>query len=460
MRWILPPAVLLCLAAAGAQATERSPAPAGSSDIPLQHDNWPRVDVPWQAARNAADWWQAFGSASLPALQARARAANPGLLSAQAAIAKARATLAATDADGSVQLTASASSQHSRQGGSGSSTSRLAPELSYSLDWWGKQAAASRAAAVRLAASEASRDASALTLDSEVARQYFTLLALTQQQQLASRQLTLMTQRSLLLQQQVAYGAKAGYELAALQQDVASKTASVAALTLSLRQAYSALAVLCGAATPDFQLTPEPLADLQLPYPAPLQPAALLLQRPDIRAADATLQAAQADIAAARAALYPTLTFSWQGVLSKVAGGPSQWVATAAAALAGTLYDGGRLRAGVRYSEAAWQEQLQAWRSTVLSAIAEADNAMQALAAYQQAMTALEAQLQAAEQQERASDARYRLGAIDKSSLLAQQETTLAVRQSWFEMRSKLLSASATLYEALGGAPLLAASGG
>ncbi|MFC3533244.1 TolC family protein [Vogesella facilis] len=456
MRWMVMPAALL-LALGGSPVLA-----AGAADLPLQQDAWRDSGVPWQAPRSQADWWLAFGSQRLPQLQAQARAANPGLLSAQAAIAKARATLAETAADGSVQLSASASRQHS----GGASSSQLGPALSYSVDWWGQQAAQHQAAAVRLAASEASRDATALTLESEVARQYFSWLALQWQQQLAARQLAAMQQRSALLQQQVAQGSKAAYEWAALQQDVASQTASVATLNLSLQQAFAALAVLCGQTPQDFRLSAdaalgaEELAALQQPYPAPLQPAALLLQRPDIRAADATLQAAQADIAAARAALYPTLTFSWQGVLSKVAGGPSQWVATAAGALAATLYDGGRLRAGVRYSEAEWQLQLQAWRSTVLAAIAEADNAMQAMAAYRQAMTALDAQLQAAEQQQRASDARYRLGAIDKASWLAQQEATLAVHQSWIEMRGKLLSASASLYEALGGAPQAAPAGG
>ncbi|WP_174875550.1 efflux transporter outer membrane subunit [Vogesella oryzae] len=452
MRWISLPAALLCLAPSPLLA-------AGNADLPLQQDAWRQAAVPWQAPRSAVDWWQAFGSRTLPALQAQARAANPDLLSAQAVIARARATLAETAAGGSVQLGASASSQRSR-GSTRSTSSQLGPTLSYSVDWWGQRAAQDSAAQARVVASEASRDATALTLDSEVARQYFSLLALQQQQQLASRQLAAMQQRSALLRQQVALGSKAPYELAALQQDIASQTASVATLSLSLQQAFTALAVLCGVAPQDFRLAGEALTVLQQPYPAAQQPSALLLQRPDIRAADATLQAAQADIAAARAALYPSFTLSWEGVLSKVAGGPSQWVTTAAAALAGTLYDGGKLRAGVRYSEAQWQVQLQAWRSTVLAAIADADNAMQAIAAYRQAMMALEAQLRAAEQQERAAAARYQLGAIDKATLLAQQESMLAVRQSWCEMRGKLLSASASLYEALGGAPLTQSAGG
>ncbi|MDC7703274.1 efflux transporter outer membrane subunit [Vogesella indigofera] len=439
------------LAVALALSTATLAATPGIADIPLQQDSWRAPAGQWHAPRSNAAWWQAFGSAELVQLIADARAANPELLGAQAAIAKAQAVRTQTAAGGLPQLSLSGSAQRQQ----GSSVS-LTPTLSYQLDWWGQQQALLDGDSARLVASVASRDAAALTLESEVARQYFSLLLLDEQQQLDSRRLLLLTQRLSLLQQQIRLGQTAPRDEAELVQTIATLQATLAAQRLELQQAYNALAVLCGKAPQDFRPQGSKLQALALPLPADIQPAQLLQRRPDIRAADATLQALQGDVTAARAALYPTLTLTLQGVLSSAGGGPAQWLGSALASLAAPLFDGGKLKAGVALSEAQYQEQLQNWRSTVLTALQQADDALHAVASGEQSAQAQQAKLGAARRSEQIDSARYRLGALERATLLATQANTLAVESAWLAARQAQLAATVTLYQALGGAPLAA----
>ncbi|MDC7710021.1 efflux transporter outer membrane subunit [Vogesella indigofera] len=441
------------LAVALALSTATLAATPGSADIPLQQDGWRAPAGQWHAPRSNAAWWQAFGSAELVQLIADARAANPELLAAQAVIAKAQAVRTQTAAGGLPQLNLSGSAQ--RQQGSSTSVS-LGPTLSYQLDWWGQQQALLDGDSARLVASVASRDAAALTLESEVARQYFSLLLLDEQQQLDSRRLLLLTQRLSLLQQQIRLGQTAPRDEAELVQTIATLQATLAAQRLELQQVYNALAVLCGKAPQDFRPQGSKLQALSLPLPADIQPAQLLQRRPDIRAADATLQALQGDVAAARAALYPTLTLTLQGVLSSAGGGPAQWLGSALASLAAPLFDGGKLKAGVALSEAQYQEQLQNWRSTVLTALQQADDALHEVASGEQGMQAQQAKLGAARRTEQIDSARYRLGALERGTLLDTQANTLAAESAWLAARQAQLAATVTLYQALGGAPLAA----
>lgn len=439
------------LAVALALSTATLAATPGSADIPLQQDGWRAPAGQWHAPRSNAEWWQAFGSAELVQLIADARAANPELLAAQAAIAKAQAVRTQTAAGGLPQLNLSGSAQRQQ----GSSVS-LTPTLSYQLDWWGQQQALLDGDSARLVASVASRDAAALTREGEVARQYFSLLLLDEQQQLDSRRLLLLTQRLSLLQQQIRLGQTAPRDEAELVQTIATLQATLAAQRLELQQAYNALAVLCGKAPQDFRPQGSKLQALALPRPADIQPAQLLQRRPDIRAADATLQALQGDVAAARAALYPTLTLTLQGVLSSVGGGPAQWLGSALASLAAPLFDGGKLKAGVALSEAQYQEQLQNWRGTVLTALQQADDALHEVASGEQGMQAQQAKLGAARRSEQIDSARYRLGALARGTLLDTQANTLAAESAWLAARQAQLAATVTLYQALGGAPLAA----
>ena len=214
---------LSVLALALACSTTTLAATPATADIPLQQDSWRAPAGQWHAPRSNAAWWQAFGSAELVQLIADARAANPELLAAQAAIAKAQAVRTQTAADGLPQLSLSGSAQRQQ----GSSVS-LTPTLSYQLDWWGQQQALLDGDSARLVASVASRDAAALTLESEVARQYFSLLLLDEQQQLDSRRLLLLTQRLSLLQQQIRLGQTAPRDEAELVQTIATLQATLA----------------------------------------------------------------------------------------------------------------------------------------------------------------------------------------------------------------------------------------
>jgi outer membrane protein, multidrug efflux system len=225
-------------------------------------------------------------------------------------------------------------------------------------------------------------------------------------------------------------------------------------LELQGRQTRAALAVLIGRVPQNFVLTDEAIMDIALPDINAGVPADIITRRPDLASAEAQLQAADADVAAARAALLPAVQLS-----------ASAGKATAALfslsnasdslgwslSLAQTLFDGGRLRNQVKLSESQRISLLEQYRKTIYTALQEVDDALD-----RTAVNAEQEQRQAdivtqAQRTLRLTEVRYREGSDDLLALLDAQRSLFQAQDQLAQQRQARLTAAVDLYKALGG---------
>src|SRR5690606_1419784 len=185
-------------------------------------------------------------------------------------------------------------------------------------------------------------------------------------------------------------------------------------LEIQLRQAQSALALLVGETPQAFRTPPGNLDTLAIPEVSPGLPSTLLTRRPDIAASEARLAAADADVAAARAALLPSIRLTGSAGLASSA----LWSladATQSLSLAGnlaqTLFDGGRLRNQVASAQSRQRALVAGYQENVLIALKEVEDALGEAARAADQEQSQHAIRNEAERSLRLSELRYREGA-------------------------------------------------
>ncbi|MGB0082505.1 MAG: efflux transporter outer membrane subunit [Terracidiphilus sp.] len=233
---------------------------------------------------------------------------------------------------------------------------------------------------------------------------------------------------------------------------VAQTLATIPPLEEQLDVVNHQLAVLMGKSPAEGQIPELSLDALHLPQELPLSlPSALARQRPDIRASEALLHEASANVGVATANLYPQIVLSGSGGgigTSFIAGGD---VWNAASSLTQPIYNGGALRAEKRKAEAAYQEAGSVYRQTVLAAFGQVadtltsiDHDAQTLKARSEASAEADASYQIAQR-------RYQAGGISEWSLLEAERQSLQTDLDRTGAAAARFADSATLFEALGG---------
>ncbi len=296
-----------------------------------------------------ADWWSGFGSPELETLLHSAAAANPDLRAAAARLlqAEAQARIAGAPLLPSVDLSASAARQ-GRFGDDAGNSYGLSAGASYELDLWGRVRAGREAALAGLDASRHDRDTVALTLSSSVANTWLQVLALRERLAIAELNLANAERVLAVVEARVRNGVAPRLELAQQQATVARQRAVLPPLQQQQREALSSLALLLGRNPGEVAVHTPGLVDLQPPAVNTGLPSELLARRPDIRRSEAQLVAAEANLVAARAALYPSLRLSAaSGVQGSSASGlfDDNPTYSLAAGLVQPIFEGGRLRA-------------------------------------------------------------------------------------------------------------------
>ena len=438
-------AALLSLTACSLTPTLTKP------ELPLPQSYSAAVSSP-DAQAVSAQWWQRFGSAELDALMAEALAANHDLAAAVARIEQSRASATAARASLLPSVNAGASASTSRRDGDSSGESDSASlSASYELDLWGANTASAAAANARLDASIYNRDAVALVLQGDVASNYFQLLALKDRLVLTEQNRVAAAELLRLVQVRFDNGAATALDLARQKTTLLSIEASIPALLQSLQQTGHALAVLLGRAPGGFAVQGTTLAGITLPVIAVDTPASLLLQRPDIRAAEAGLIAANANIGVARAALLPNVSLSASAGINGVLTSGSSTLVSLAASLSQTVFDGGRLQSQVTIATAQRQELLEGYAQTVLLALKDVEDNLVAVGSNQTRSALL---VQSTEQARLAYDLaliRYDAGADDLLTLLDAQRTRLSAEDSLVQAQLASQTAAIGLFKALGG---------
>jgi NodT family efflux transporter outer membrane factor (OMF) lipoprotein len=324
---------------------------------------------------------------------------------------------------------------------------------SFELDHIGRLRSLGEAAAARLLAGDEARRSVQMSLVAAVAgaelalRADDELLAITSQV-LAARRETLRLARLRF------EGGVAGEpELRAAESAVAAAQAGLLALQRQRAQDENALVLLLGAPLPADLPPPRPLAEHRLPLPAAGLPSEVLLQRPDVRAAEQQLIAANASIGAARAAFFPRISLTASlGVASNELSGLFDNAAWSfAPQLLQPLFDAGRNQANLAAAQAAREVAVAQYEKAIQTAFREVADALAGA-------RTLGAQRQAQQQQAEAETRRLALadkllagGAASALDRLDAERAALAARQAVVQLQLAERQNALLLYRVLGG---------
>lgn len=411
-----------------------------------------------------ARWWTQFGSPKLDALVAEALRASPTIASAQASLRVAQENLRAQTASlfPSVDAGFNARRQKIDTGSFGNPNGGVtiynlynaSVDVSYGLDIWGgtrRGVEASRAAA------EAQGYQLEATYQTLVANLITAAVLEAQQRALILGQEQIVADQERLLkvtERQYAAGAIGRAELLSAQSNLATERAKLPALRLTLTQAQNQLAVYLGKlpseqAGSDFDLT-----DLRLPQDLPLVlPSELVRQRPDIRAAEAQLHEAAANVGVATANLLPQISLTaslgtQSSTLDKLFNG-NIW--SIGGSLTQPLFHGGELSAKRRGAIASFDKAKADYRQTVLTAFQNVADTLRALETDAEKLQADYAAAQASEGSLRLTEKQYQLGAASYLSLLSAQQAYTRARTGYITSLAARLQDTAALFQALGG---------
>lgn len=416
------------------------------------------------SSRPDVGWWESFGNAELNRLMTAAMRGSFTLQASLERIEQARARLISSRSTLWPQLDVGYSYSRNEQWQSGdrfdSESDRFSMSAGYEVDLWGRVRAGVRASQASLEASEFAHLGSRLSLQAELASAYLQWLAAQDRLEYARHSLTVSEEVLRLIELQYREGSASQLEWVQQQASVATQRAQINDLENARAQVLYAIAVLTGRPPGSLVLSGSSLNDLQLPDIQPEQPAELLHRRPDLLQAERQLAAANANVAVARAALFPSLRLSASaGTVSLLTGGSSGATLGLGANLAQPLFQGGRLRADIAAAQSGEREVLATYYQTALQAILEVENVLSDLAA-QDRNRELEARsLALAERAYELADLRYRSGAADYLTLLDAQRSLIARRDSFVQFELSRYQSALNLYRALGGSWWTAAGG-
>jgi len=327
---------------------------------------------------------------------------------------------------------------------------------SWEIDLFGRIAANAEAASRDADAAQAAYRSVDLVLLADIAQTWFALRETDAEIDLLRETVALRAENVRLLQARYDAGDIGEVDLARARAELAVTQSEAAGLERTRAALEHALAVLTGRAPGNVEIAAVPLAtDLVLPVVPPGLPSVLLERRPDVVAAQHAMLAANARIGVAKAAFFPALPLT--GALGYESGELSnlfQW-STRTWLIGGLLsmpiFDGGRNRANLERSEAALEQSVADYRSSVLRAFADVEDSLAGLRVLAvQAARQGEARA-ASERALQLADTRYRNGYTSYFEVIDAQRALLAAQRAETQIRGARASATVALIRALGG---------
>jgi NodT family efflux transporter outer membrane factor (OMF) lipoprotein len=407
----------------------------------------------------APDWWKSFNSAELNQFMAEALDQNNDLRAALDRIEQARAQeqIAGSSLLPSVDASAGASVSRTKASNNGKAAYKRGPSaglnISYELDLFGANRAHAEAAESNYKGSIYDQQALALTTMADVANAYFLVINLRERVAISQKNLDSFQDILRIVNARFEAGASSALDVAQQKTTLASAQASLATLHKQGAQAENALAVLLGRTPENLAVQASSLEDLHIPVLSPVQPAKLVERRPDVRSAEASLIAANADIGVARAAFFPTVDLGAGLSLAAASftGGPLTTVVSGTSSLLAPIFSGGLLEGNLLLSKARKAELVENYRKSVLTSFQEVEDALAAVKAAEARETALKEAVAEAQKSYNLSRELYNSGAVDFETLLNAQQALLNTEDNFASVRLESLQASVDLYKALGG---------
>lgn len=429
-----------------------------SKEQPLEQLNLvPNTDIP-------AQWWTLFESEALNALIQQALNSNPGLEAAKARLRASKETLQA-ETSSLLFPTVDASTASSRQKISGTAFGgrsniftlhNASVDVAYSVDIFGGGRRFLESIEAQVEFDSFQLEATYLTLTSNIVTTAITEASLRAQLIATNEIITAEEEQLQVAEQQFELGVIAKAELLSQRTAVARSRTQLPPLQKALAQSRHQQAILSGQHPGESELPEFDLESLHMPKDLPLTlPSTLTRQRPDVRAAEALLHQASAQIGIATANLYPkiTLSGSYGSEATKISdlfsGGSAVW--NLGAGVLQPVFRGGELRARQRVAVASYEQAQAQYKETVLLAFRHVADVLLALQTDMDNLSLQKESKDLSTQTLQLVQLQFKEGAVSYLGLLNAQTQYQQSRIAYIQARSALYADTAALFQALGG---------
>lgn len=424
---------------------------------------------PWQSGEPAdqmprGEWWKIFSDDDLEALELRVLKANPTLAAAVAHYESSEAQLTAVRASQYPAVTAGGSLMANRQsrhrplrGGAQPDEYRadtVGLGISYDMDLWGRVRNQVEAGTATVQAEAAYLESVRLSLQSQLATQYFRLRGLDAEARLLNETVSLYQKALELTELRHQGGIASGLDVGRAQTQFETARAAVIDVEAQRTLYEHGIAALIGESASSFRVTSSD-KELRLPHIPVGVPSTLLQRRPDIAAAERQMAAANANIGVARAAFYPSFEIDASGGYQDTS--IAHWLSapnlfwSAGPSMLITVFDSGRRQAAVDIAKSRYIEATADYRAVVLAAFADVENNLALLKDYAEESDRQQAATVAAERTRTLAMSRYREGVVNYLEVVTAQTAALQAERADIGLQTRRLEASVGLIRALGG---------
>jgi multidrug efflux system outer membrane protein len=429
-------------------------------------------DTVWREARPLetlarGPWWTVFKDPTLNKLEARATAENQQLRAAIARFDQARATARVARGSFFPQANLMAKAEHQR-------TSENAPspvplnglrydggsfevpvDLTYELDLWGRVRRQYETTVQQAAAEAAAMHNVLLSMQAELAQNYFRLRALDGELAALREAVGWRKQWVDVVRGQVKAGAGNELEQAQAETEYASAQTEVAALGNQRAQLENAIAILCGADPSKFTIEATGKSLSSPPSVPAGVPTDLLERRPDIAQAERLLEAANAQLGIAKRAWFPSIKLIANGgflsgdVSSLFNTESTKWTIGPNVSL--PLFSGGKNKANLERARAQYDESLALYRQSILTALGDVENQLTALSHLSEQSAAQGRVLTSAQTAAAVAKAQFDAGAGAYLNVIDSERVSLTARRGLHQVAGQRYIATVSLIKALGG---------
>ncbi len=438
------------------QAAAVSPSSAAATGV-----EW-KTAKPGDAFPRGA-WWEFFGDSQLNQLELKVAVSNQNVKQAEAQYREAQALVRQAQAAWFPTLSAQPSAirsfgpnniSFSRSNAGTTNQYELPLAASWEPDLWGAVAFAVRTEKAAAQASAAQLQGMLLSMQAELAADYFTLQSTDMQLSTLDAAVKSYEEALKLTQARFASGVASQADIAQSQAQLDQTRAQATDLNITRAQTEHAIAVLIGQAPSTFSLPAGRIQNAPRKVPM-LLPSQLLERRPDVASAERLIVAANGQIGLARAAYFPALSLSASGGyesinLSNLLTWPSRFWSLGATATE-TILDFGRRRAVSQQAYALYDAQVAAYRQTVLAAFQEVEDNLAAQRLLEQEAAQTDSATKAAEDSLQLVLARYKAGTASYLDVITAQNIALTNERASAQILGRRMTAAVTLIRAIGG---------
>jgi len=412
-------------------------------------------------------WWTVYGDAQLNALIEQALQGTPSLAVAQARLLKAEGSAQQQGASLAPQVSANASVARMKQSYNDgfppsqvpqnyNNETRTTLDLSYEIDFWGKNHAALAAATSELEAARADAAQARMTLATSIAAAYAELDNLYRQRDTDQAALQVRLETVALFRDRQINGLETEGSVKQVEARRAMAEADLLSVEESLGLQRNKLAALVGAGPDRGLQLARPTIDLSKPFGLPQAlPANLLGRRPDIIAARLRAEAAAKQIKVARAQFYPNINLKAYIGFDALGTGmllaPGSVIGSVGPALSLPIFEGGRLRGQFRSASAGYDEAVANYDSAVTQALQDVADVVVSEKALGGRLSRVEEAARAAEEAYRIVQNRYQGGLTNYLDVLNAQDALLNNLSQLSSLRSRMFTLDVAMVRALGG---------